>query len=104
MGAILWLLAAAAGAGVDGARRQAAAHSLDAGICRPAGSAGAGMVEITINGKMEVQSIHIAQEVVDPNDISTLEVLIASAFNAAVQEIQELLKSEATSLAGGMPV
>ncbi len=71
---------------------------------RATGSAGAGMVEITINGKMEVQSIHIAQEVVDPNDISTLEVLIASAFNAAVQEIQELLKSEATSLAGGMPV
>ncbi len=71
---------------------------------RATGSAGAGMVEVTINGKMEVQSIHIAPEVVDPSDISTLEVLIASAFNGAVQDIQEQLKSQATSLAGGMPV
>lgn len=69
---------------------------------RASGSAGAGMVEVTINGKMEVQSIHIAEEVVVPSDISTLEVLVASAFNAAVKEIQDRLKSEATSLAGGM--
>ncbi len=66
------------------------------------GSSGAGMVEVTINGKMEVQSIKIAPEIVDPQDISTLEVLVASAFNSAVKELQELLKSEATSMAGGM--
>ena len=69
---------------------------------RATGSSGAGMVEITINGKMEVQSIHISSEIVDPSDISTLEVLVASAFNAAVNNIQDQLKSEATSLAGGM--
>lgn len=66
------------------------------------GSAGAGMVEVTINGKMEVQSIKIAPEVVDPTDISTLEVLVASAFNGAVKDVQERLKNEATALAGGM--
>lgn len=71
---------------------------------RATGSSGAGMVEITVNGKMEVQSIKIAPEIVDPNDIKTLEVLIASAFNGAVQEIQEQLKTQATSMAGGMPV
>ena len=69
---------------------------------RAHGSAGAGMVEVTINGKMEVQSIKIAAEVVDPADISTLEVLVASAFNGAVKEVQERLKNEATALAGGM--
>ncbi|PKL12188.1 MAG: DNA-binding protein [Spirochaetae bacterium HGW-Spirochaetae-8] len=66
------------------------------------GSSGAGMVEVTINGKMEVQSIKIAPEVVDPTDIPTLEVLVASAFNSAVADLQDLLKSEATSMAGGM--
>ncbi|HLW22391.1 MAG TPA: YbaB/EbfC family nucleoid-associated protein, partial [Sphaerochaetaceae bacterium] len=68
------------------------------------GSAGGGMVEVTVNGKMEVQSISISKEVVDPSDISTLEVLVAAAFNAAVKNVQDQLKSEATSLAGGMPV
>ncbi|MFA7642907.1 MAG: YbaB/EbfC family nucleoid-associated protein [Sphaerochaetaceae bacterium] len=71
---------------------------------RASGSAGAGMVEVTVNGKMEVQSIHIAQEIVDPSDVSTLEVLVASAFNAAVKDVQERLKSEAMSLTGGMHV
>jgi DNA-binding YbaB/EbfC family protein len=71
-------------------------------VMRATGSAGAGMVEVTINGKMEVQSIHISPEVVDPTDISTLEVLVASAFNAAVKNVQDQLKTEATSLAGGM--
>jgi DNA-binding YbaB/EbfC family protein len=69
---------------------------------RATGRSGAGMVEITINGKMEVQSIHISEEVVDPSDIGTLEVLVASAFNSAVKEIQDRLKNEATALAGGM--
>lgn len=69
---------------------------------RANGSAGAGMVEVTVNGKMEVQSIRIAPEVVDPSDISTLEVLVASAFNAAVKDVQDRLKSEAASIAGGM--
>lgn len=73
-------------------------------VMRASGSAGAGMVEITINGKMEVQSIHIAPEVVDPADIGTLEVLVASAFNGAVKDVQDRLKSEAMSLAGGMNV
>ena len=68
------------------------------------GSSGGGMVKVTVNGKMEVQSISISSEVVDPSDISTLEVLVAAAFNAAVKNVQEELKSEASALAGGMPV
>ena len=69
---------------------------------RAQGSAGGGMVEVSVNGKMEVQSIRIAPEVVDPSDISTLEVLVAAAFNAAVKDVQDRLKTEAASLAGGM--
>ncbi|MHC1691612.1 MAG: YbaB/EbfC family nucleoid-associated protein [Sphaerochaetaceae bacterium] len=71
-------------------------------LMRVSGASGGGMVEVTINGKMEVQSIRIAPEIVDPKDISTLEVLVASAFNNAVGNAQEQLKTEATSLAGGM--
>ena len=69
---------------------------------RATGSSGGGMVEVTVNGKMEVQSITISPEVVDPADIKTLEVVVAAAFNAAIRNVQDLLKSEAASLAGGM--
>jgi DNA-binding YbaB/EbfC family protein len=66
------------------------------------GSSGGGMVEVKINGKMEVQSIHIEKEVVDPNDTQTLEVLIAAAFNQAVKEVQGILQKEAMGMAGNM--
>jgi DNA-binding YbaB/EbfC family protein len=71
-------------------------------VIRCTGTSGAGMVEITINGKMEVQSIHIDKDIIDPEDSKTLEVLIASAFNAAVADVQEILKKEAMGMAGNM--
>jgi DNA-binding YbaB/EbfC family protein len=67
------------------------------------GTSGGDMVKVTINGKMEVQSIKIEEALVDPSDVKTLEVLIAAAFNDATAQIQELLKEEATSLASGRP-
>ena len=69
---------------------------------RATGSSGGSLVEVTVNGKMEVQSITISPEVVDPSDISTLEVLVAAAFNAAVNNVQDILKTEAVGLAGDM--
>ncbi|MFA5570190.1 MAG: YbaB/EbfC family nucleoid-associated protein [Sphaerochaetaceae bacterium] len=69
---------------------------------RATGSSGGDMVSVTLNGKMEVISLSISEEIVDPQDVSTLEVLVASAFNAAVEQIQEVLKKEALSLGGAM--
>jgi len=68
------------------------------------GSSGGGMVEVKINGKMEVQSIHIEQDIIDPNDAKTLEVLIAAAFNQAVKEVQDILQKEAMGMAGNMNI
>ena len=64
------------------------------------GSAGAGMVDITINGKFVVTEVKIAKEMVDPEDIGTLQVLIASAFNDASNKIQEKIKNEGLKYAG----
>ncbi|WP_320129101.1 YbaB/EbfC family nucleoid-associated protein [uncultured Sphaerochaeta sp.] len=64
------------------------------------GSAGAGMVEVTINGKFVVTSVKISPEIVDPQDISTLEVLVASAFNSASNKVQEKIKDEGMKYAG----
>lgn len=64
------------------------------------GSSGAGMVEVTINGKLVVTGVKIAKEIVDPEDIGTLEVLVASAINDASNKIQEKIKAEGLKQAG----
>ena len=71
---------------------------------RSTGSSGGGMVEVTINGKMEVQNINIEPDIIDPEDPKTLEILVAGAFNNAVSTMQEQLKQEALSIAGPMNI
>ncbi len=63
------------------------------------GSAGAGMVEVTVNGKLIVTSVKIEKDIVDPNDVETLEILIQSAFNDASAKVQERLQSEGLKVA-----
>jgi len=66
------------------------------------GSAGAGMVEIDMNGRMEVTAVRITPEVVDPKDIDLLQDLIKSAFIDGSEKVKEALKQEMGSLTGGM--
>ena len=49
------------------------------------GSAGGGAVNITLTGGMKVQSLKIAPEVIDPNDVEMLEDLVTAALNEAPQ-------------------
>jgi DNA-binding YbaB/EbfC family protein len=64
------------------------------------GNAGAGMVEITINGKYTITDIKIDKAIVDPEDVNTLQVLIAAAFNNASENLQGKLQEESTKMAG----
>jgi nucleoid-associated protein EbfC len=65
------------------------------------GSAGGGMVVIDMNGSMEVLSVKIAPEVVDPEDITMLEDLVLAACNSAATALREKMSQQAASLAGG---
>ncbi len=58
------------------------------------GSAGAGMVEVTINGKFIITDLQIEESVVDPNNIQMLTVLLQSAFNDASSKIQQKIQDE----------
>lgn len=60
------------------------------------GSSGGGLVEITINGQMEVISVKLDPLCVDSRDIKMLEDLIQSAFIAASTNIKEKIKNEMT--------
>jgi len=59
---------------------------------RVTGSAGGGMAEIDMNGKMEVLAVRIAPEVMDDREM--LQDLIAAAFNNAMEKIREAINSE----------
>ncbi|MDR1930752.1 MAG: YbaB/EbfC family nucleoid-associated protein [Treponema sp.] len=64
------------------------------------GAAGGGMVEIEINGRMEVLDVRISPEAVDPEDMEMLQDLVAAALNSAMEKIKERIQREAGALAG----
>ena len=70
-------------------------------------SAGGGVVTVKINGKKEVSSIKIAQEVVDREDIETLEEVVMAAVNEAIRmqadDEREQLGKVTGGLGGGFP-
>ena len=70
-------------------------------------SAGGGVVTVKINGKKEVTSIKIAEEVVDPEDIETLEEVVMAAVNEAIRmqadDEREQLGKVTGGLGGGFP-
>ncbi|HEU5086913.1 MAG TPA: YbaB/EbfC family nucleoid-associated protein [Roseiflexaceae bacterium] len=65
------------------------------------GSAGS-YVTVTMNGHRELRGITIAPEVVDPEDIETLQDLIVTAINDASTKAQELAEKRLGPLTGGM--
>lgn len=54
------------------------------------GSAGGGMVKVTMSGKMEVLGVKLTKEAVDPDDIEMLEDLIVAAIKDATNKVQTL--------------
>ncbi len=50
----------------------------------------AGMVKLTMNGNMDLLAISIDPEIVDKEDVSTLEDLVRSAVNEGIRQAREL--------------
>ena len=65
-------------------------------------SAGGGAVEVTVSGKKEVVKIHLAEEVVDPDDIEMLEDLIMAATNEALRQMEEMSQKSMAKITGGL--
>ena len=65
------------------------------------GSAGGGMVEIDMNGKMEVLAVRIAPEAMDEGDREFLSDLIAAAFNSAMEKARETISQEMGAMIPG---
>ena len=69
-------------------------------------SAGGGVIKIKINGKREILSIDLAPEIVDPDDIDTLNDIIVAGVNEAIKKVNADADEEmkkVTGPLGGMP-
>jgi hypothetical protein len=67
-------------------------------------SAGGGMVVVTANGAMEILSIKIERDVVNPDDIEMLQDLIIAAVNEALRRAQQMVSEDMGKLTGGMNI
>ncbi len=66
------------------------------------GSAGGGMVTVTLNGKGEMRRVKIDPALVDPNEVEILEDLVVAAFNDAKAKVEAYMQEEMGKLTGGM--
>ena len=65
------------------------------------GSAGGGMVKVTMTGRHEVKRVVIAPDVLS-DDAEMVEDLVAAAVNDAVRRVEETTKEKFAGLTGGM--
>ena len=65
-------------------------------------TAGGGAITIVITGHLEVRSITINPEVVDPEDVEMLQDLVLAAVNEAIEKAQALAAERMGKLTGGL--
>jgi len=65
---------------------------------------GGGQVKVVMNGKHRLQSIEIAPESLDPDDIEFLQDLIIAAVNEGVKNVDAMVEREMGSVTGGMNI
>ncbi len=68
------------------------------------GSAGGGMVTVTVNGSNEVLSVQIEPIVISVDEKEMLQDLITAATNDALRKVKEIGKEEMSKLTGGMNI
>lgn len=63
---------------------------------------GGGAVKVTVTGKMEVKSIEIKEDVVDPDDVEMLSDLVMAAVNEALRNASADKEETLGAISGGM--
>ncbi len=67
-------------------------------------SAGGGVVNLRINGKKEILSVKLAEEIVDPDDIETLEDLIVAAVNEGIKKVEAIAQEQMSAITGSVGI
>jgi hypothetical protein len=66
------------------------------------GSAGGGLVTVTVNGHKELLSVKIKPEAVDPEDVEMLEDLVFAAVQSALSSADSRAREVMEEVQGGM--
>ncbi|MCL2174701.1 MAG: YbaB/EbfC family nucleoid-associated protein [Treponema sp.] len=64
------------------------------------GHAGGGLVEVDLNGKIELIAVRIAPQAMEGADTEMLQDLILAAFNDGMSKVKEEIGSEVGAMAG----
>lgn len=65
-------------------------------------SAGGGMVRVELTGKMEILSVKIEAEVIDPDNPEMLETLVRAAVNDGIVQARDLAEAKMREVASGL--
>jgi nucleoid-associated protein EbfC len=65
-------------------------------------SAGGGMVTVKVSGDLDLKSIAIAPEAVDPEDVELLQDMVLAAVNEGMRAAQELASKKLGGITGGL--
>jgi DNA-binding YbaB/EbfC family protein len=66
------------------------------------GTAGGGLVTVTMTGAGEVRGVKIDPKAVDPDDVETLEDLVMAALNNAADNVKKLTEDKMGPLTAGL--
>lgn len=66
------------------------------------GTAGGGLVSVTMSGVGEVKAVKIDPKAVDPDDVETLEDLVVAALHNASEAVRDLTEEKMGPVTGGM--
>ena len=67
-------------------------------------AAGGGAVKVKVTGKMELVSVEIQPEVVDPDDVEMLGDLLMAAANEALRTAAKEKEEKMEALSGGLNI
>ena len=68
-------------------------------------SAGGGMVKVKVNGGLQLESITIDPDAVDPEDVEMLQDMVIAAVNEAMRKVDEASSTNMSKITGmkGLP-
>ena len=68
------------------------------------GSAGGGMVKVTVNGQFNLVTVAIEPAVLSGDDREMLQDLILAAVNDGMRKVREMVSSEMSKVTGGFKI
>jgi nucleoid-associated protein EbfC len=68
------------------------------------GSAGGGMVQVTVNGQFNLVAVKIEPSVINTSEKEMLEDLVLAAVNDGMRKARDLVSTEMGKLTGGLKI